>query len=83
VLFLAAGVVGVGRLEAVWHLYAAFLFMGFGYATMSVTGLSATVAPWFERHQGRSIALAMTGASFRAMLVVPVLVFAISDLGFG
>lgn len=82
VLFLAAGVVWVGRLEAVWHLYAAFLFMGFGYATMSVTGLSATVAPWFERHQGRSIALAMTGASFGAMLVVPVLVFAISDWGF-
>jgi MFS family permease len=57
--------------------------MGLGYATMSVTGLSATVAPWFERHQGRSVALALTGASFGAMLVVPVLVFAIAGWGFG
>lgn len=83
VLFLAAGVASVGRLEAVWQLYAAFLCMGLGYATMSVTGLSATVAPWFERHQGRSVALALTGASFGAMLVVPLLVFAIGAWGFG
>ncbi|MCA8927036.1 MAG: MFS transporter, partial [Alphaproteobacteria bacterium] len=83
VLLLAAGVVAVGRLEAVWQLYGAFLCMGLGYATMSVTGLSATIAPWFERHQGRSIALALTGASFGAMLVVPLLVFAIAGLGFG
>jgi MFS family permease len=81
-LLLAAGVAAVGRLEEVWHLYAAFLCMGLGYATMSVTGLSATIAPWFERHQGRSVALALTGASFGAMLVVPALVFSISALGF-
>lgn len=81
-LLLAAGVAAVGQLEALWHLYAAFLCMGLGYATMSVTGLSATIAPWFERHQGRSIALALTGASVGAMLVVPVLVFGIVALGF-
>jgi MFS family permease len=81
-LLLAAGVAAVGRLEALWQLYAAFLCMGLGYATMSVTGLSATIAPWFERHQGRSIALALTGASVGAMLVVPVLVFGIVALGF-
>jgi len=81
-LLLAAGVAMLGRLEAVWQLYAAFMCMGLGYATMSVTGLSATIAPWFERHQGRSVALALTGASFGAMLVVPVLVFGIEALGF-
>ena len=83
VLFLAAGVAAVGRLESVWHLYAAFVCMGLGYATMSVAGLSATIVPWFERHQGRSVALAMTGASFGAMLGVPALVFAIGAWGFG
>lgn len=82
-LLLAAGVAAVGRLEAVWQLYAAFVCMGLGYGTMSVTGLSATIAPWFERHQGRSIALALTGASFGAMLVVPALVFVIAEIGFG
>ncbi len=83
VLLLAVGVAGIGQLQAVWQLYAAFICMGLGYATMSVTGLSATIAPWFERHQGRSIALALTGASFGAMLVVPALVFAIAAFGFG
>ena len=79
---LAAGVTAVGRLETVWQLYATFCCMGLGYATMSVTSLSATIAPWFERHQGRSVALALSGASFGAMLVVPLLVLAISLLGF-
>ncbi len=82
VMMLALGVAGVGRLTALWQLYAAFICMGVGYGTMSVTGLSATVAPWFERHQGRSIALALTGASFGAMLGVPALVLAIGWLGF-
>ena len=82
VLFLAIGVAAVGRLTALWQLYAAFVCMGVGYGAMSVTGLSSTVAPWFERHQGRSIALALTGASFGAMLVVPLLVLAIAEAGF-
>lgn len=81
-LLLAAGVTAVGRHDAVWQLYAAFVCMGLGYATMSVTGLSTTIAPWFERHQGRSVALALSGASIGAMIVVPVLVFAITWLGF-
>lgn len=81
-LLLGAGIVAVGHLEELWQLFAAFACMGIGYATMSVAGLSATIAPWFERHQGRSIALALTGASVGAMVVVPLLVIAIASWGF-
>lgn len=81
-LLLAGGVAGVGQLTALWQLYASFVCMGLGYATMSVTGLSATIAPWFERHQGRSVALALTGASIGAMAVVPLLVLTIAAIGF-
>jgi MFS family permease len=81
-LFLASGVAAVGQLTHLWQLYAAFVCMGLGYATMSVTGLSATIAPWFERHQGRSFALALTGASIGAMAIVPLLVLSIGTLGF-
>ncbi len=81
-LLLGAGIVAVGRLEELWQLFAAFACMGVGYATMSVAGLSATIAPWFERHQGRSITLALTGASVGAMVVVPLLVMAIARWGF-
>ena len=47
-LMLGTGIVAVGRLEELWQLFAAFACMGVGYATMSVAGLSATIAPWFE-----------------------------------
>ena len=81
-LLLGAGIVAVGRLEELWQLFAAFTCMGVGYATMSVAGLSATIAPWFERHQGRSVTLALTGASVGAMVVVPLLVMGIARWGF-
>ncbi|MBL4721830.1 MAG: MFS transporter [Alphaproteobacteria bacterium] len=81
-LLLALGVVAIGQLTSLWQLYAAFICMGLGYATTSITGLSTTIAPWFERHQGRSFALALTGASIGAMAVVPLMVIAIGALGF-
>lgn len=82
VVLLALGIFALGRLSDLWHLFAAFACMGVGYATMSVGGLSATIAPWFERHQGRSITLALTGASVGAMVVVPLLVLSIVHWGF-
>jgi MFS family permease len=82
-LALGVGIAGIGQVTQLWQLYAAFVLMGFGYASLSLTGLTATLAPWFERHQGRSIAMALTGASFGAMLVVPLLVMAIQQFGFG
>lgn len=79
---LGSGVAGVGQASQPSHLYAAFMLMGLGYASLSLTGLSATIAPWFERHQGRSVAIALMGASIGAMVVVPLLVFAIQRFGF-
>ena len=81
-VLLALGVAAMGHVAAPWQLYAAFVCTGLGYATMSVIGLSATVAPWFERYQGRAIAMALTGASVGAMVVVPLLTHAIARHGF-
>ena len=81
-LALAAGVAAIGVVAAPWQLFAAFICMGFGYAALALTGISATIAPWFERHQGRSVAMALTGASIGAMVVVPLLLLAIAQWGF-
>ena len=81
-VLLALGVAAMGHVATPWQLYAAFVCMGLGYATMSVIGLSATVAPWFERYQGRAIAMALTGASVGAMVVVPLLTHSIARHGF-
>jgi MFS family permease len=78
---MALGVAGIGQVSARWQLYPCFVLIGLGWATLSTTGIAATVAPWFERHQGRSMALAIMGASVGAIVGVPVLLFAIRRFG--
>ena len=67
-LCIAAGVALIGQVRAPWQLYPCFVLVGIGWSTLSTTGLAATVAPWFERHQGRSITLAIMGASVGAIV---------------
>ena len=81
-VLLGVAVAAVGQVTTPSQLLAAFVCMGLGYATMSVTGLSAAIAPWFERHQGRAVAIALTGASTGAMVVVPLLSLSIARHGF-
>ena len=81
-VLLGLGVAAVGQVSTPAQLLAAFICMGLGYATMSVTGLSAAIAPWFERHQGRAVAIALTGASTGAMIVVPLVSLSIARHGF-
>jgi MFS family permease len=64
---IAVGVALIGQVNAPWQLYPCFVLVGIGWSTLSTTGISATVAPWFERHQGRSITLAIMGASVGAI----------------
>jgi MFS family permease len=79
---LAVGIAAMGYVNAIWQLYAAFVLIGLGYACLSLTGLTAAINPWFERHLGRSIAIALMGASIGGMIVVPLLVLAIGSFGF-
>ena len=78
---MALGVAAIGQVAARWQLYPCFVLIGLGWAALSTTGIAATVAPWFERHQGRSMALAIMGASVGAILGVPALLFAIRRFG--
>jgi len=87
VLLLAAvsmtlGVAAIGQVMERWQLYPCFVLIGIGWAGLSTTGIAATVAPWFERHQGRSMALAIMGASVGAIVGVPALQLAIRRFGF-
>jgi MFS family permease len=81
-LMLAAGIAAMGQVAEIWQLYVAFALIGLGYACLSLTGLTAAIGPWFERHQGRSIAIALMGASIGGMVVVPLLVVSIDRFGF-
>ena len=81
VLALSTGVALLGQARAAWQLFPCFALIGVGWGALSTTALSATVAPWFERHQGRSITLAIMGASAGAILVAPLLLALIGALG--
>ncbi len=78
---MGAGVALIGLATVPWHLYPCFVLIGIGWSTLSTTGITATVAPWFERHQGRSMTLAIMGASVGAIAGVPALLFALAQLG--
>lgn len=81
-VLLSLGVALIGRVTEAWQLYPCFVLIGIGWSTLSTTGISATVAPWFERHQGRSMTLAIMGASIGAIVGVPLLLVALNQLGF-
>jgi MFS family permease len=80
-VLLSLGVALIGRVREAWQLYPCFVLIGIGWSTLSTTGISATVAPWFERHQGRSMTIAIMGASIGAIVGVPLLLLALGKLG--
>jgi MFS family permease len=81
-LAMATGVAGIGQAMAPWQVYLAFLLMGIGWAGLSTTAVATTLAPWFEKYQGRAISIASLGASIGGMIGAPVLLFGIGRLGF-
>lgn len=72
----------VGQVTAPWQLYADYLLMAVGWATMSVASISTIAGMWFSKRRGLAISLALTGASFGGILGTPALVFAIGRVGF-
>jgi MFS family permease len=63
---LASGVIEVGRATVPWQVYLAVLLMGIGWAGLSTTAVATTLAPWFDRHQGRATSIASPCGSLPA-----------------
>jgi MFS family permease len=81
-LAMGLGVASLGWVSEPWHVYLSFLAMGLGWACLSTTAVTTTLAPWFERYQGRAASTALLGASVGGIVAAPLLVFAIDHLGF-
>jgi MFS family permease len=79
---LAGGVIGIGHATVPWQAYLAFLLMGIGWAGLSTTAVATTLAPWFDKHQGRAVSIASLGASVGGIIGAPVLLFGIARIGF-
>jgi cyanate permease len=65
-----------------WQLFAAYAVMAFGWATMSLGAITNILGLWFEEKRGLAISLALSGASFGGVIVVPALVFVAAADGF-
>ncbi len=81
-LAMGTSVALLGRITEPWQVYAIFILAGVGYASLGSTALTTTLAPWFERHQGRAVTIALLGASFGGMIGLPLLATSIRLLGF-
>jgi predicted MFS family arabinose efflux permease len=77
-----AGVSLMPFIVALWQLYAVYLLMAVGAATVHVGAISNVVGLWFDRKRGLALSLALNGASTGGILVTPLLVLAIERYGF-
>lgn len=65
-----------------WQLFAVYLVMALGWTTMSVGAITNILGLWFEHKRGLAISLALNGASFSGVIVVPFLVLITEAHGF-
>ena len=72
----------LGQITASWQLYAVNALLAFGWAGTSLGAVTNTLGLWFDRKRGMAISLALNGASFGGIVGVPLLVAAISGVGF-
>lgn len=79
---MAIGIIALGQASEPWQMVAGFVAMGLGWSCLSTISVSATIAPWFEKFQGKAISTALLGASLGGMLGVPITLFLVQTLGF-
>jgi MFS family permease len=65
-----------------WQLFAAYLLMAFGWASMSLGAINNILGLWFRTRRGLAISLALNGASFSGVAVVPAMVLLAAAGGF-
>src|SRR3954466_11569988 len=79
---MASAAALVGQVTAPWQLYAVNALLAFGWAGTSLGMITNTLGLWFDTRRGMAISLALNGASFGGIAGVPLLVFAIGQVGF-
>jgi MFS family permease len=78
---LALSTAALGRIDALWQLYAVYGLMAFGWAGVSLAAITNTLGLWFTARRGMAISLALNGASCGGVFGVPILTAAIGSLG--
>ncbi|MGZ0190379.1 MAG: MFS transporter [Alphaproteobacteria bacterium] len=78
----AIGVAGVGLVESPWQLWIVYALLGTAYPPIGNLGISAALAPLFEKRYGEALSYALTGASVGGAIVTPLYIYLTRLLGF-
>jgi sugar phosphate permease len=77
--FLIAGVASIfvamlllGRIDAIWQLFAVYSILAFGYGLGSSVTLNAVMTRWFVERRALAISIASTGISLGGMFIAPI-----------
>lgn len=81
VLLMAGSVAALAWAPNAALLFVAYATLACGWATCSGTAISQIIGRWFFLRRGLALSLALTGASFGGILVVPLYALAIDALG--
>ena len=68
-LCIGGGLIALSQVSTLWHLYAIYIAMGFGYPALAAAAISPTLVPWFSRGFAAVLGVALTGASVGGALV--------------
>ncbi|MFA7506395.1 MAG: MFS transporter, partial [Burkholderiaceae bacterium] len=78
---MAAAIAGMSVIEAFWQFAACLFLLAIGWACLSTAAITAVVAPWFERRRSLAVGLALNGASFAGLIIVPLMVWVLERHG--
>lgn len=78
----ALGVAAVGLVEAPWQLFLAYAVLATAYPTIGNLGISAALAPLFDKRYGEALSYALTGASAGGAVVTPAYIILTREVGF-
>jgi MFS family permease len=82
-LAMAIALLGLGRAQSIGEAWLAFAGMGVSWACLSITAITAILAPWFEKYQGSAASIASLGANIGGIIGAPILLYGIGRMGLG
>jgi MFS family permease len=77
---ISATAIGCATSKA--HIFAAYLVMSIGWATLTLAAITNILGLWFQEKRGLAISLALNGASTGGIIVAPLLIWLSNLYGF-
>jgi MFS family permease len=80
-LVAAVGVVLIGRVTEVWHVYASYALFAAGVAGVNLIPATTVITRWFRAKRSVALAWSSTGLSVGGLVITPIASRLIDDLG--